>query len=309
MHIIAPPLDQRIFELAGRHHGAVARWQLRDAGIGPNATWRRVKRGLLVPHVGQSFLVAPAAVSPSHDAHVSACVLAGGRESFLGGEELARRLGTWNRHSGRVDVYAVGHRPPSGRDDVVFHRLATAPGADHRGDVDGIDAFDVTRMLLQLGACGLTTCQVTYVMSEAAALGLFHEAGVRGALEASRGRRGIAVVRAAWSSYVAGGSGTHNRTEDRFLEGVLRIGPVPHVNVRGITGVAGVTPDCAWTEYHRLVEIDGDWSHRRPGAAEADRSRDAANAEAGWRTLRIHWRRVWTDLDGVVEDVARFLGV
>lgn len=116
-------------------------------------------------------------------------------------------------------------------------------------------------------------------------------------------------MRRAIELFEGGSAGTKNGGEDHLLEGILKAGlPEPQVNVRGITGVAGIEPDFAWAHARLVVELDGQGSHSLPQAAEQDRLRDERLREAGWRVERFSGLHVFHDRPDVVSCIARALG-
>lgn len=56
-----------------------------------------------------------------------------------------------------------------------------------------------------------------------------------------------------------------------------------------------------------VVELDGHAYHARAAAFERDRRRDADLAAAGYRVVRLTWRRVVGEPDRVAETLARVL--
>jgi very-short-patch-repair endonuclease len=64
--------------------------------------------------------------------------------------------------------------------------------------------------------------------------------------------------------------------------------PLPQMNAR----VAGYEVDAYWPAHNLIVEIDGWRYHRTRSRFEADRRKDAALQVAGYRVVRITWRRL-----------------
>jgi very-short-patch-repair endonuclease len=306
MLIIARSVDQAIYEVSGRHHGAIGRWQLRDIGVDRFAERRRVDAGMLRPAVGPTFFVGPAAARHSHMAFLSAAVLAGGPDARLGGEQLAALHGWWNRAGHVIDVWSPLDRRQMAGTGVRFHRLrgdAPDPGLDV---VQGIRSIGVLRMLSQLGET-LTPWQVPFVLSECECAGMLTRPAFEQELAARTFRRGMYTTRQGWANYLAGSTGTHNASEDRLLERLLLVAEEPLVNVRNATRIAGVIPDFTYPRRGKVIELDGRWVHGRPGAAAADTARDKAHRAAGWQVLRVSAQRVWRDLDRLLDEVVAFL--
>ena len=64
--------------------------------------------------------------------------------------------------------------------------------------------------------------------------------------------------------------------------------PLPQMNAR----VAGWEVDAFWPAQRVVVEVDGYKYHRTRRRFESDRRKDAALQAAGYRVVRITWRRL-----------------
>ena len=83
---------------------------------------------------------------------------------------------------------------------------------------------------------------------------------------------------------------TDNDFEERFRELVRRAGlPQPVAQYRGF---APYRLDFAWPELKIAVETDGWATHGRRQGFEDDRAKDARLLAAGWRVLRVTYRRL-----------------
>jgi very-short-patch-repair endonuclease len=78
--------------------------------------------------------------------------------------------------------------------------------------------------------------------------------------------------------------------------------PDPVANVE----VAGFQVDALWPAHRLVVELDGHEFHRTRGAFETDRIRDAALQGAGYRVIRLTWRRLTKERE---EAVAQLRGM
>ena len=63
--------------------------------------------------------------------------------------------------------------------------------------------------------------------------------------------------------------------------------------------VEGYTADFVWPQRRLIVETDGWQAHRTRSAFEADRRRDGDLVTAGWRSLRITWKRLTSESEAV----------
>ena len=64
--------------------------------------------------------------------------------------------------------------------------------------------------------------------------------------------------------------------------------PAPEVNAQ----LHGFEVDFLWREQRLVVEFDGRQFHAHPSAFERDRRRDQVLLAAGYRVLRVTWRRL-----------------
>jgi very-short-patch-repair endonuclease len=80
-----------------------------------------------------------------------------------------------------------------------------------------------------------------------------------------------------------------NEFEDRMRQLARRAGlPQPVAQYR----IGRHRFDFAWPEQRVIVETDGWGTHGRRAAFEDDRAKDAMLLAAGWRVLRVTWRRL-----------------
>jgi very-short-patch-repair endonuclease len=97
---------------------------------------------------------------------------------------------------------------------------------------------------------------------------------------------------------------TRSELETRFLRLCRRHRiPQPDVNVR----VGSFVVDFLWPSHCLVAELDGYRAHGGRLAFEADRARDLELATLGFRVVRITWRRLNDDLDGLVAALRHLL--
>ena len=97
---------------------------------------------------------------------------------------------------------------------------------------------------------------------------------------------------------------TRSALEQRFVA-LCRTSslPMPALNV----SVAGFVVDALWPSERLVVELDGFAFHRTRQAFERDRARDAALQLAGYRVLRLTFRRVTREPTAVVRAIRELL--
>jgi very-short-patch-repair endonuclease len=118
------------------------------------------------------------------------------------------------------------------------------------------------------------------------------------------GRRGAGLLASVLDEHAAGTTRTRSEFEELLLELCRRYGlPQPVVN----QVVEGYEVDFAWPEARLIVEADSWSAHGTRTAFERDRLRDAALETAGWRVIRITWRRLIREPEAVAAQLARLL--
>lgn len=79
--------------------------------------------------------------------------------------------------------------------------------------------------------------------------------------------------------------------------------PAPDVNVRAL----GFEVDFLWRSAHVVVETDGFAPHRSRRSFERDRERDAVLTAAGYRVMRVTWRKLRDDPGHVLTRLVQLL--
>jgi very-short-patch-repair endonuclease len=106
------------------------------------------------------------------------------------------------------------------------------------------------------------------------------------------------------AEHEAGSTRTRFDLEERMLALCRRFDlPIPEVNFQ----VMGYEADFVWRDARLIVETDGWEAHGTRAAFERDRLRDAALVAAGWRVLRITWRRLEREPELVARELQRLL--
>lgn len=291
--------DQVIQRLAAPCDGVVHARQLRAAGISSAQVRHRIATGSMARIVGDTYRVGPCCAAPTRAMLLRAGLLHAKAGSMLAGTTAATELGAWNRRVGAIEV-AV-HRTVSCTDPrFAFRKLSH--GATPTVLVDGRRVMAPSVLCLHL-ARSLSCHQLAFVIRALR----YERRMTMGALDellASCTRHaGARTLRAAIALVRSGSAGTRGATEDELLRLLHEAGlPAPLVNVRGAAGVPGDEPDFLFVDARLDVECDGD-HHEAAEHARDDRERDQLMQQLGWRVLRIHWRDVWLDPDGVIRRI------
>jgi hypothetical protein len=120
-------------------------------------------------------------------------------------------------------------------------------------------------------------------------------------------RRGSAFARQTLADLAAG---SRAASESRLLRLLQRAGfPMPELNAAVPTAIGTRYVDALWRLLGRGVEVDGQAWHLSPASWRADLARQNAIQSAGVVLLRIAARRLWTEPDAVISEIAAFLGL
>ncbi len=268
-----------IARLAARQHGVVTRGQLLAAGLGARAIAHRVAAGRL--HRLHRGVYAVGYVPAGASARALAAVFACGPGAVLSHRSAALLWELVESAPAAVEVTAPSKRRRGG---VAIHRSRAMTGQEVTTR-RGVPVTTPVRTLVDL-ADVLDDRGLARVVNEAQLRRLVRPDELAAALERASGRRAMTRLRA----FIARADApTRSVLEDAFLAFVDRHGlPRPSVNRR----VAGFEVDMLWSRQRLIVELDGHASHDRPATFEADRERDAELTAAGFRVVRVTWRRL-----------------
>jgi hypothetical protein len=287
-----------VAELARRQHGVVARWQLDRLGFGPGAIAYRVRTGRLHRlHVGVYAVGHPLV---SVRGRWMAAVLAHGPRAVLSHRSAAALWAIRPSAAHRIDVTV-----PSGtrgrRPGIRVHRTRRLDPED-RVTADGIPVTAVARTLLDIAEV-VPPADLERAIEAAEGLRLFDLRAVDEVIARSNGRRGLGPLRRALTDYRPIQM-TRSELERRFLVLCRAVGlPPPATNAI----VAGFEVDVVWHHARLIVELDSRGFHDTQAAFERDRVRDAALLLAGYRVLRVTYRRLVHSPQTVLRELRNLL--
>jgi very-short-patch-repair endonuclease len=225
-----------------------------------------------------------------------AAVLAGGPGAVLSHKTAAAHWGIRPPAAAVIDVTTALHR--RSRPGLRFHRSALPP--DEVTVQEGIPVTGLSRTLFDLAAV-VSLGQLGRAMREVEARRLWDRLSLRDLLARHPRPPGAAAIRALLEgdAYV-----TRSEFEERLLA-VLDAGGLdrPLANVTIHLGDRFIEVDFAWPEQGVIVELDGHATHGTRMSFEADRARDRALTAAGWRVIRITWRRLCDEPEVVAADL------
>jgi very-short-patch-repair endonuclease len=227
-----------------------------------------------------------------------AAILACGEGAILSHRSAAALWGLIRAQGERVDVTSRHGR--AGRPGILLHRALIHP--EERAHRDRIPVTSVARTLLDL-ADTLDEQRWEGVAEEAERLGILEMRALERVCARGQGRRGLAPIERLIAASLAP-TFTRSRLEERFaaLCREHRLPPPAH-NVL----IGGMEVDALWPRERLIVELDGFAFHRHRAAFERDRARDAALQAAGFRVIRLTWRRLEREPAAVAAEIGRLL--
>lgn len=269
--------------IAAQQLSLITTLQLNLAGVNRGAVAARVANASLHRRHRGVYLVGTPVPPPG--AAELAAVLACGPGTLVDGRSAAALWGIGAAPEGEISVTVVGRNCRS-RDGIVVHRVADIHPAD-RTLLRGIPITSPARTLVDFAA-EASSDELERGIGEAYALRLTTEAVLKRTIDRNPHRAGVAALKAELRR--EGGPAWTRLEAERRMKLLIRQAqlPAPLVNVK----VAGNEADFLWPEQRLIVEVDGYQFHGHRQAFERDRRRDAAHVLAGYRVIRITWRRL-----------------
>ncbi|MGI8460142.1 MAG: type IV toxin-antitoxin system AbiEi family antitoxin domain-containing protein [Solirubrobacterales bacterium] len=285
-----------IGELASRQYGVVARWQLVALGASERMIDGWTANGWLVRIHPGVYVLGYRRLTRKGD--WTAAVLACG-----GGALLARQSAgsCWGVTADSRAIHVLAGRAGSAHRGVIQHRTRSLH-PDDRTIRDGIPVTSWARTMLDLAEV-LTPHRLERALDESEFLRLFDLTALHAVIERSPGRKGrkpLTALLAKWDH----ASPTKSELEERFLQLCADYDlPKPHTN----TTVCDFDVDAHFRDAKLVVELDDGAAHLTRSRFESDRVRDAKLQIAGYRVVRITWRRLRDEPTAVAADLRALL--
>jgi len=288
--------ERQLATLATRQHGVISRAQLLEAGISAKAIEHRLERGRLHPLHQGVYLLGHRRTN--RRGYWLAAVLACGRGALLSHESAAALWGLIGARGGAIHLTSSHGR--AGRPGIALHKGRLH--AEDRAKRDGIPVTSVARTIFDLAETH-DDGWMRGVFEEADRLRILRLAELRRVCDRGAGRRGLGLARRLAEEAIAAENDPASFLENLFFTFCReqRL-PRPLTNVP----VLGFEVDALWLGARVIVELDGWRSHRHRAAFERDRIRDADHAVAGYRVIRVTYRRLKRE-PAVVADQLREL--
>jgi very-short-patch-repair endonuclease len=197
-----------------------------------------------------------------------------------------------------VTVVARGRSKQHG---IALHQVRRLHPDDETA-IDGIPVTSLARTFLDLAETSATRV-LRRAWDEAERLTLLDVRAVQATCDRSPGRRGLAPL-AALLAETRAVEPTKRELEARLFDlcREYRL-PLPACNVL----VEGYEVDAFWPAHRLVVELDSWEFHRTRRAFERDRERDTYLQAAGYRVIRITWRRLTECPDEIAALLSRML--
>lgn len=286
---------RRVAEIVRRQFGAIARWQLLEAGI----TDTQIS-GLL--REGRMFRIWPGVYAWGRRdlppaGRLVAALLYGGRGAGLTGLTNLWWRGLIHREPDAVHIDAPGFS--RSRPGLVIRH----PPEIRRTMHEGVPVVSLSRALLA-ASTDLDHDTLRLVLGRAeydrklgfSLAGL--EADLRGRLAGSR------ALRAAMASHLPQLARCVNGFERDFVLLCERFDlPIPEPNVRK----GRFVPDMTWESRRLIVELDGKDGHRTPAQRVSDAKRQEWLEAQGYTVIRFTWAQVQFRQEWVAAEVRRHL--
>ena len=290
------PLAAEMWALARRQHYAIARRQLLELGLSPDAIRHRVATGRLHRWRWRGVYAAGRPELSRHGAWMAA-LLACGPDAMLSHESAAALWGILAFGPGAIHVSVPGHMARRRPGIEVHRRTNLVPDEVVRRD--RIPVTGVVGTLIDLAA-RLGRKELQRAVNEADRLNLIDPEALRAALDAVGPRSGVRALRELLDrlTFVL----TESELERLFLPIARRAG-LGLPTTRAL--VNGFKVDFYWPELGLVVETDGLRYHRTPAQQARDRIRDQTHSAAGLTPLRFTHAQVRFEAEYVEATVAK----
>lgn len=234
----------------------------------------------------------------------TAALLYGGETAVLSHATAAALYGLVSPPVPPLDITIPHGRARKGRTELVTVHQSIRPLVSWH--VEGWSCTPVTRTVVDLALTLRAGDDVTALIGRALQRRWTSVEQLAEELERAP-RRGSRNVRLALGDLAAG---SHSAAERQFFRLLPRYGlPLPELNAAVRTEMGTKYVDALWRALKKGVEIDGQRFHLDAAAWQADLLRQNAIQATGVVLLRIAARRLWTEPESVLREVAHFLGV
>ncbi|MBI2168625.1 MAG: DUF559 domain-containing protein [Actinobacteria bacterium] len=280
--------DALIARVAESQHSLITLEQLRSVGLSKDQIDGRVRRGRLVRLEPRLFKVG-GAVETWEQRVLGACLSAGPQAAACR-RTAAVLWGLTDITAPPIEIAVPRPRSPQWVSAKVFR--STDLIAAHRMELNRIPVTNVPRTLVDLGAVA-PDWMVESAVDRAVTRKLVTIRELRATLDnvARQGRRGVGPLRRVLENVH---EGPESVLEMKLVRLILR-STLPRPQLQfwvEVDGSLRFRLDIAYPEAMLAIEADGREVHSRRDVFSADRERQAALEDLGWRFLRFTWHHV-----------------
>ncbi len=287
--------EQLCARMARHQHGVFNRAQARAAGLDRHALHRRIRQGRLEPVLPRVYGIPGSPVTYERD--LMAATLYTGAGTAASHRAAARMCGFDGFGRAPLEISTVSRKRscpvklPDGQ-EVTIHRVDRHMLSDIVV-LNGIPVTSVRRTLLDLSGRKHPRAEraldqaLRQEQTQLSQLWLLYEE------EWTRGRRGIAILRAALIERTPGAAPRDSELEDMLARIIADAGlPTPHYQYPVELSFGRAHIDAAYPESRLAIECDGYAWHADRMAFDRDRERDTELQTLGWRVLRFTWAKL-----------------
>jgi hypothetical protein len=301
-------VDDLVYDLAARQHGAFARWQLTHVPDHDRTIRRRLRAGRWVRAAPGVYQLA--GLPPDPDRPLWVAWLAVGPDAVVSHECAGERHGLQPVVTGRL-VFTTHHGDHHRIPGVVVHQLRDLL-PHHVTELGGLPTTTVARTVVDLAAVSGVERLARVVENAVNDKRTTDEAiGLVLADVTRRGKWGARKLATVLARRAPGEPVPDSELERMLLAAVLAAGnprPEPQFAQPGRNPRPGCV-DFAHPAAKLILEADGRRWHQRIADLERDRARDNEAARAGWQTMRFMWEELVHDPEDVGRAVAEVLAI
>jgi very-short-patch-repair endonuclease len=286
--------------------GVVSLDQLRDEGVSRQVAAERAEASVL--HRVHRGVYAVGHRSISRATHLRAALLACGEGAVISHATAAAFWGLYDEWPQLTDVTVPVE---AGRKiDGIRCRRCRYPLEEEITIRHGVCCTTVARTLVDLAGIW-STSSLRRAVGRAAFLKQLDVDALDLAIHNAKRRRGMRILSAIagdWRTKDGSLPDVRSDFEALALPQLMRIGLLrPETNVRMVLEGEVLEVDFLWEKQRLVVETDGGGTHETPAAFQQDRHRDQLLVAAGYRVMRVTWKQMHSNLEGVVSRISRAL--
>ena len=291
--------DRLIGRILDRQQGVIHREQLLTLPLSPAQITYRLRIGRLnTIHPG---VYAVGGRRVAREGRLKAATLWAGPDAVISDRSAA---GLWRTLPPGDRIHVTTPRRLDPRPGLVLHQRRLPP--DELTSIEGIPTTTAARTLLDIAATeGRQAFERALRQSEY--LQLTDATPLPTLIARYPNARGTGIARAVLGARRPSGH-TESELEDRFVEFLTERGlQLPRLNANLEVEGHLFRVDCLWETERVVVELDGRRAHEGFERNEADAERDLILASNGYVVVRVTWRRLHHDPDGLERNLRALL--